>query len=192
MSREVRMVPPNWQHPTEWRKNWSGKAVLQFRPLFGGDYAARVARWDEKATQWEKGFVDDWKGGWRPKTDDEMTGGSYAECNGERPLEEDYMPIFEPGSATHLMMYETTTEGSPISPAFATPEELAQWLADNKASAFGGDGATYEQWLSVCRGGWAPSAVIVNGVITSGVAGVRCLMTTLHILNKPMRKPHEP
>ena len=45
-------------------------------------------------------------------------------------------------------MWETVSEGSPISPVCDTPKELAHWLADNDASAFGSDTATYEQWLS--------------------------------------------
>lgn len=173
MSREVRMVPSDWQHPTTWGKDWkTGAPQLRFRQLFDGNYAQRASEWDEEAAMWEKGLVRDWQTkGWRPKTNDEA--GSFVEWSGDRPCEEDYMPTFQAGTATHLMMYETTSEGTPISPAFATPEELARWLADNNASAFGGEGATYEQWLRVCRGGWAPSAVIRDdGVMTSGVAGL--------------------
>jgi hypothetical protein len=44
-------------------------------------------------------------------------------------------------------MWETTSEGSPISPVFATPQELARWLADTKASAFGDITESYETWL---------------------------------------------
>jgi len=74
------------------------------------------------------------------------------------------------GERTHYMMYEDTSEGTPISPAFATPEELARWLADNGASAFGYMTATYEQWLSTVNGKWAPSLVVTNGIMQSGVA----------------------
>jgi hypothetical protein len=42
---------------------------------------------------------------------------------------------------------------------FWTIEELARWLADHNASAFGGSTATYEQWLATCKRGWVPSAV---------------------------------
>jgi len=63
---------------------------------------------------------------------------------------------------THLVMYETCSEGTPISPAFATPEELAQWLFDNEASAFGSRKGTYEGWLRVAKGGYAPSAVLTD------------------------------
>lgn len=76
------------------------------------------------------------------------------------------------------MMYENTSEGTPISPVFETPEALARWLADNNASAFGGMGATYEQWLATCREGFAPSAVFSpsTGMI-SGVAAMSTLTT---------------
>ena len=68
-------------------------------------------------------------------------------------------------------MWETTSEGSPMSPVFSTAEELARWLADSNASAMGDQGATYEQWLATCRIGGAPSMILdpVYG-IRSGVA----------------------
>jgi hypothetical protein len=168
MGREVRMVPPNWQHPIEWRKKWQNKAVMQFKPLMSGPYSERVAEWTEGAAQWESGLKRDYAtNGWKPKDQDDT--GTYAEYDGERPVEADYMPAFAPGTATHLMMYESTSEGTPISPALATPEELARWLSDNGASTFGDSTGTYEQWLRTCRGGWAPSAVFDQHGLRSGV-----------------------
>lgn len=81
-----------------------------------------------------------------------------------------FMPDWPAEERTHLMMYETTTEGTPISPAFETPEELAQWLAHNGASALGSRTATYEQWLAMAKRGWAPSAIMsARGRLVSGV-----------------------
>ena len=88
---------------------------------------------------------------------------------GQAPDKNDYMPDWPVEQRTHLMMYENISEGTPISPAFATPEELARWLADTNASALGHEGASYEGWLRVAQGGWAPSMVITDGVIASGV-----------------------
>lgn len=90
----------------------------------------------------------------------------------KRPDPADYMPVFPEGTATGWCMYETTSEGTPISPVFETPEDLARWLADNGASAFGSSTATYEQWLSMARAGWAPSAVVSGNVLQSGVGFV--------------------
>lgn len=133
MGREVRMVPPDWQHPKDAR----GRYI----PLHDGPSLAEHMEY----------------------ADDDA---------GPPPNPADYMPRWMPDQATHLMMYETCSEGTPISPAFATPEELARWLADNRASAFGGMTATYEQWLAMAKRGWAPSAVVQGGVMRSGVADV--------------------
>jgi hypothetical protein len=79
------------------------------------------------------------------------------------------MPEWPEEEKTHIQMYETTSEGTPISPVMDTPENLARWLADNGASSFGSCTATYEQWLDTCRRGWAPGGFLRGGVITSGV-----------------------
>lgn len=62
------------------------------------------------------------------------------------------MPDWPKSERTHIQMYETTSEGTPLSPVMKTPEELARWLADNNASAFGAKYATQEQWLSRING----------------------------------------
>ncbi len=172
MGREVRMVPPDWQHPTHFVKGWrSENPELRFRPLHNASFAKRLAEWEEEKAAWERGEVRDYAtNDWKPKNGDE--GDSLEEYYGRRPEAVEYMPDFPAGTATHLMMYETTSEGTPISPAFATPEELARWLADNNASAFGGTGASYEQWLNVARGGWAPSMVMSAAGPQSGVAAM--------------------
>ena len=161
MGREVRMVPHGWEHP----RDGSG----QYIPLLPGPFEERVARWDEEKEAWGRGLRRSWVDYPSSKFVPHNEACTFEEYDGERPRPEDYMPTFEPGSATHLVMYETCSEGTPISPAFETPEELARWLADTGASAMGSMTATYEQWLAVCRGGWAPSAVVADGRFMSGV-----------------------
>ena len=161
MGREVRMVPVGWEHPRDAR----GRYV----PLLAGPFEERVARWDEEKEMWGRGLRRSWKNYPSSEFVPHDKACTFEEWNDERPRAEDYMPTFAPGSATHLMMYATCSEGTPISPAFETPEELARWLADTGASAMGSMTATYEQWLAVCRGGWAPSAVVAKGRFMSGV-----------------------
>ena len=69
-------------------------------------------------------------------------------------------------------MWETETEGSPMSPVFKTPEGLAQWLVDNRASASGYQTATYDEWFAMIKKGWAPSMVLdtKNKTLQSGVS----------------------
>ena len=164
MGREVRRVPADWQHPKQQVLDWrTGQMVEQYKPLYSGEeYQSRVDEWDEECAKW--------KAGWRPDycADEDRTL-TYEQYNEQRPHRNDYMPDWPDEQKTHLMMYEDTSEGTPISPAFKTPEELARWLVDNKASAFADETGSYEGWLRVARGGWAPSMVtsatgIMNGV----------------------------
>lgn len=165
MGREVRRVPADWQHPT--RPN--GDHI----PLFDGPFAADAAKWDEAAAKWDDGFQRGYGSDpWVPRGDAALECATYADWNGERPVESDYMPDWFDEQRTHFQMYENTSEGTPISPVMESPEALARWLVDNKASAFARETATYEQWLRVCRGGWAPSFVIADGAASSGVAAL--------------------
>jgi hypothetical protein len=163
MGREVRRVPADWKHPSNGEYT---DGTVRYVPLFdGSDYESRVRDWDEESAKWARGEFPEYASEANRKL-------SYEEWNGQRPKAEDYMPAWPEGDRTHCQMYETTTEGTPISPVFATPEELARWLADNGASAFGDMTADYEHWLRVACGGFAPSAVSCNGVIESGVQGL--------------------
>lgn len=163
MGREVRMVPPGWQHP----KDENGRYI----PLYQGPYSEAGSDWDEAWAAWQRGEIENYGEGpkWKPKCESALACARYTDWAGARPSPDDYMPDFPEGTATFLCMYEDTSEGTPISPAFETPEELARWLTDNEASAFGSMTATYEQWLSMCKRGWAPSAVMENGRMMSGI-----------------------
>jgi len=152
MGREVRMVPANWGHPAV----VYSKGEIRFVPLLGGSFSADAARYVEEKAKWERGEFPSY-------ATEESRKLSFDEWDGSAPRKEDYMPEWSPKEATHLMMYETCSEGTPISPAFSTPEELAHWLARTGASSFGSDTASYESWLRVCRGGFAPSAVFIPG-----------------------------
>lgn len=159
MGREVRRVPANWKHP----KNAHG----QFIPLFDGhDYAEWAKEWDEGAAKWARREFPKYAS----ENDRKMT---YTAWAGFRPNKKAFMPDWPETERTHYMMYETTTEGTPISPAFATQEALAQWLADTGASAFGDSTASYDAWLRVAKGVYAPSAVYTpEHGLQSGVDGV--------------------
>ena len=166
MGREARKVPADWQHPKHNVREWStGRMVERYKPLLPGErYQPEVDEWDEECAKW--------KSGWRPDycTDPKSRSMTYEQYSGQRPHKDDYMPDWPEEQRTHLMMYENTSEGTPISPAFETPEELARWLADSEASSFGNGTASYEGWLRVAKGGWAPSAVSIGGgQLVSGV-----------------------
>ena len=139
MGREVRKVAATWQHP---------KDGGRYKPLYEG-YAEALVEFETK--QHAEGMQ------------------AAIEEFGQAPDKNDYMPEWSEAEKTHLQMYETCTEGTPISPVMESPEKLARWLTDNGASAFGGMTASYDAWLRVCEGGYAPSAIIIGGELKSGV-----------------------
>ncbi len=65
----------------------------------------------------------------------------------------------EPPAGDGWQMWEDCSEGSPISPVFKTPEELAHWLEDTGASAFGSSTARYDEWMATIRAGYAIGSV---------------------------------
>lgn len=177
------MVPADWQHPKDER----GRYI----PLLDQSHAEAVREWEEEeltewvegARLWATGFVKTFK---RVKTIEQVVEETkanrpyapppepptYEWWAGDVPRKPEpthYMPDWPESERTHFMMYEDTSEGTPISPAFATAEELARWLADTGASAFAGYTATYDQWLATIRRGSAISVVMENGVLKSGV-----------------------
>lgn len=64
----------------------------------------------------------------------------------------------EPPAGDGYQIWETVSDGSPISPVFPTPESLAEYMTGR---AWGGDrGSSYDSWLRFINGpGWAPSTV---------------------------------
>ena len=92
---------------------------------------------------------------------------------GIQPNPNDYMPNWPNSEKTHYMMYEDCSEGTPISPAFETPGELARWLADNKASSCGDMTTSYDAWLNmITKEGSSISMVIMDGRIIDGVTAM--------------------
>lgn len=140
MGREVRRVPKDWEHPM--REN--GRYI----PLLSG-YAKDAVEFLKIAN-----------------TEGLQEAVEYFGCC---PNKENYMPEWSSDEAQYYMMYENTSEGTPISPAFKTAEKLARWLTKNDVSSFADQTATYESWLRVANGGYACSAIVRNGVIENGV-----------------------
>jgi hypothetical protein len=75
----------------------------------------------------------------------------------------------EPPIGDGWQMWETVSEGSPISPVFESAKLLADWLGKHKRRD-----ATRDQWFRMIVGsGWAPSGMTNSeGELVSGVAVV--------------------
>lgn len=70
---------------------------------------------------------------------------------------------YEPPVGEGYQCWENVTAGSPISPVFATPEELAKYMSENSKT-------TYEDWLKfIFSNKTAISAVVCDGKFITGV-----------------------
>ena len=82
-----------------------------------------------------------------------------AMCAFHRALWDDGYPKLEPPAGDGWQLWETVTEGSPISPVFPTAEGLVDWLC-SPAYNWGISGPMQrEQAQRFVQAGWAPSMV---------------------------------
>jgi len=132
-------------------------------------YSEKIKEWDEENQKWNEGLKSNHVNKtWISKEEDEKNL-SYEDYAGKRPDKNNYMPEWTDSEKTMFVMYEDTSEGTPISPPFETAEELAHWLADNNASAVGNMTATYEEWLRTIQRGYAIGMVLTKEGFKSGV-----------------------
>jgi hypothetical protein len=146
MSREIRKVPKDWAHPIDPRGHHHDGSVWYIPQHDGSRWHNDSTDYDEEKAKWDRGEYPDYASEDSKKL-------SYEAWNGKRPERNRYMPVWAEEEKTHFMLYETTTEGTPKSPAFDNIEELAQWLAVTKATTFGREVGSYETWLAFCQKG---------------------------------------
>lgn len=188
MGREIRKVPPNWQHPTRMRFGWGmddgWHTKLSYCALLNQTHADALAEWEADKAGWEAGE--------RPLYCEPDT--TFEGYYGARPDPKHYVP-FTADEATWFQLWETVSEGTPVSPPFATREELAAYLAewgdfwDQSRAVRAMPDREIERLLHetdhrhefkagwgkeaadrFCESGWAPSIVVRDGVV-SGSAG---------------------
>lgn len=153
MGREVRRVPADWHHPCVANGPHAGCYI----PLYDGRrYAPELEAWLEGARKWSEGYRVEWDlngrpCGWEPRDGTQLEE-SYEEWAGDVPERRWYTPDWPEEERTHWQMYNTTSEGTPMTPPLATPEELAQWCVDHRVSTFADWTTDYETWLSIITG----------------------------------------
>lgn len=169
MGREIRRVPPNWQHPTCERPDYRTRQMVErYQPMYERDFAEAMHEWYQGWCKWEAGERPDYA-----EPDEKYWDGS-----GRPPDPAYYSHGFTKERCTWYQLFETVSEGTPVSPPFATQQELADYLANNgdfwdqqRAREGRMDGpAKWGQEAAnrfVFGAGWAPSGMLVNGVMHS-------------------------
>jgi hypothetical protein len=162
MGREIRRVPPNWEHPK--RQMWRPTKgyVDEYHPLYDEAFAPKMREWIAEWDKWERGERPDY-------CSEESAKLPYWEWAGGPPDPQYHRPDWKDEEMTWWQVYETVSEGTPVTPPFATPEALVDYLATHGDfwDQSRGDGAWSRENAEafVKRGGWAPSMVVVDGVV---------------------------
>lgn len=94
--------------------------------------------------------------------------GSVWESPEAKAEAEAWKPV-EPPAGEGYQIWETVTDGSPISPVFATPEELAHYMHLAGKLPESTESGTYETWMAFILGpGWAPTLRAESGKVSAG------------------------
>lgn len=124
MGREIRRVPPNWEHPQrDPSKNPYRHEGLQ--PM-------RDRRFDEAFSEWLEDF-DRVRAGNLSDFERECYPRGLADWLHDEgaPPDPDYYRPWADEEATWYQVWENVSEGTPVTPPFATKEELVDYLVEH-------------------------------------------------------------
>lgn len=144
VSREIRRVPPNWEHP---RNPETGR----FIPLYDKSYEEESAKWLAGCASWEDGthtdLVED------PTMKQRFP--HYWDFHGGPPDQDVCRPAWKDDEATAYQVYETVSEGTPMSEVFLEEAHIIDWCIEQGYSESAAKRFVEKKW--------APSGMIFGG-----------------------------
>jgi len=134
MSREVRRVPLDWDHPRRFGGN--------YQPMHDKPLSVAVAEWEAEVATYPSLLA-------------------AIEAGESTPDPESYRPEWPTDAALGFQLYEDVTEGTPLSPVFATADELVDWLTHPQEIGIGREPVAMSKKAAqrFVETGWAPSMV---------------------------------
>lgn len=154
MGREIRRVPKGWEHPVDKK----GKYI----PLYDWDYESAAKKWIDDFVHWENGTHEHLKE--TPELKKKYS--HWWEYDTMPPRPEQYRPAWM--DTPCYQIYETVTEGTPVSPVFDSLTEMMAWLVLN--------GYSQKAAENFAKKGWAPSYVVFNGTIIMDIESCALLL----------------
>lgn len=171
MGREIRRVPANWEHPKYTKDNSKyPDRVGTYMPLYDQHFDERFAEWLADFDRIRRGDLK--------KIERECYPRGLADwlCDEGQPPDPSYYRHYRDEEAVWFQVYENVSEGTPVTPPFATREELVAYLIEK------GDFWQQERWRRgdtfmqpnppgysraaaenfVLKDGYAPSMVVVT------------------------------
>lgn len=168
MGREIRRVPPNWEHPRYTKDNARNQRDI-------GEYMSMYDKtYEEARREWLDGF-ELWQAGKHPEQIKYPEASWVKGCDwweySSPPDREMYRPAFSE-EPTWFQVYQTVSEGSPVTPPFPTREALVEYLmigGDFWDQKRGRGGYTREQAEAFVKDESAPSMIVMGGKIYQGI-----------------------
>ena len=161
MGREIRRVPADWEHPKVSKLDRQTRSMVEdYQPLFDRSFSEEAREWMDKAIAWYKGVDPDC-------AEHKATHPFYWQWAGMPPDPAYYRPEWT-SEPTHYQVYETVSEGTPVTPHFATKAELIDWLVkhgDEWDQRRGHGEWSRENAKAFVEREWAPSMILAGGVV---------------------------
>lgn len=177
MGREIRRVPADWVHPiytddlvTEYQRGmgWVGKPI----PLYDEDIEAATRVWIDGAALWIQGKhptqLHTAEVGTAYPEMYEPTFYAYSSYESTSPDPDSYRRPFT-SEATHYQVYETVSEGTPVSPVFATTDEMVDWLSTVPMGGVNKEPLSRKAAEKFVEYEYAPSFIVDSGGLRTGV-----------------------
>jgi len=132
---------------------------LNFQELYDNDFETAASEWAENYDLWRKGEHPD------QLSEDRSDYKYYWQWTGVPPDEKYYRPAWTDEECVCFQMYETVSEGTPVSPVFDTKEELIEWMVV--------EGWSRESAVEFAKDGWAPSFIFtIKTGLVDGITGL--------------------
>jgi len=161
MGREIRMVPKGWKHPEhENCSHWGGIDCHKkyanptdyhygkcFHPLYDENYEEAARKWLKSCMEYQNSTHIATESGIAPEKKEEF----YWDYDGMPPNQE-YYRTYKDEDCTCYQIYETVSEGTPVSPVFDSKEDMKAWLIKEGHSPKAAEGFV--------DSGWAPSMIV--------------------------------
>jgi len=149
MGREIRCVPPEWKHPID--ENGS------YKPLFRFDFDVDLNYW--------LAAYNLWKDGNHPEQKKIHNIHDFVDYEGSPPDPLDYA-LYRKEDCSWFQVYETISEGTPVTPPFETKEQLIDYLVkygdfwDQHQGLNGWEREVAEKFVKI---GFAMTGAIIDG-----------------------------
>ena len=172
MGREIRRVTPDWEHP---KRECRHLPPCQdcYQPLYDRDFDAAAGEWLEGLRKWE---ADEDGERTRAMREHGAQCRYFWEWGGSPPDRAHYRPSWTDAVRTHYQVYETVSEGTPVTPHFATKRRLVDYLVEH--GDFWDQHRGHGGWLRAnaerfVENQWAPSLIVLASAAGADIRGPR-------------------